>query len=88
MAEAQAKQVRQFVQKLEREDRYIVLLYYADGLTPVEIARVLDLPSNRVRNRLQDLRSQLNLITQPSSKTGKKAIDTTGMGGTQPVAYA
>jgi len=83
MAESQANRVRQFVQGLERDDRYIVLLYYADGLTPMEISRVLDLPSTRVRNRLSALRSQLVGMTQ--ARPAPLAND--GIGGT-PAAYA
>ena len=64
MADSQARQIRNYVQALDRDDRYIVLLYYADGLTPMEISRVLDLPSTRVRTRLEELRSQLAGLTQ------------------------
>lgn len=59
MAHAQALRVRRFVERLDRDDRYIVMLYYADGLTHVEIARLLNLPSMRVRERLESLRSGL-----------------------------
>jgi len=64
MADSQARQVRDYVQALDRDDRYIVLLYYADGLTPMEIGRVLDLPSTRVRARLEELRFQIAGLTQ------------------------
>lgn len=69
MADSQARQVRDYVQALERDDRYIVLLYYADGLTPMEISRVLDLPSTRVRSRLEELRSQLAGLTRNTPRT-------------------
>ena len=79
MADSKAKQVRNFVQALGRDDRYIVMLYYADGLTPMEISRVLDLPSGRVRTRLAELRSQLSSLTRtvtaPAATIGP---DTTG----------
>ena len=68
MAESPARQVRNYVQGLERNDRYIVLLYYADGLTPMEISRVLDLPSTRVRARLEELRSHLAGLTQSPAR--------------------
>ena len=84
MADSQARRVRQFVEALDRDDRYIVLLYYADGLTPMEISRVLDLPSTRVRNRLSELRSQLSGIAQPRNQTA--SIDS-GLGD-KPAAYA
>lgn len=86
MADAKAKQVRQFVQGLEREDRYIVLLYYADGLTPVEIARVLDLPSSRVRNRLYELRSALGGVIKRPKPAPQLGIDP--LGGPKPAAFA
>ena len=65
MAESQASLIRRFVQALDRDDRYIVMLYYADGLTAMEISRVLDLPSTRVRSRLQELRLQMTSVIQP-----------------------
>lgn len=84
MADSQARRVRQFVEALDRDDRYIVLLYYADGLTPMEISRVLDLPSTRVRTRLSELRSQLSGIASPRPQA--PAID--GGLGDKPAAYA
>ena len=73
MADTQAKQVRDYVQALERDDRYIVLLYYADGLTPMEISRILDLPSTRVRTRLEELRSHLAGLTRSTPRTQAQA---------------
>ena len=85
MAESQAVQVRQFVQALGRDDRYIVLLYYADGLTPMEISRVLDLPSTQVRSRLLELRSQLAGLARPRANTAAFGHDSFG---DTPAAYA
>lgn len=73
MADSQARRVRDYVQALDRDDRYIVLLYYADGLTPMEISRVLDLPSSRVRTRLDELRSHLAGLTQSTPRTKTQA---------------
>ena len=73
MADSQARRVRDYVQALERDDRYIVLLYYADGLTPMEISRVLDLPSSRVRTRLDELRSHLAGLTRSTPRTKTQA---------------
>ena len=87
MADSRAVQVRQFVQALDREDRYIVMLYYADGLTPMEISRVLDLPSLRVRNRLQELRSQLSGLARPTSAASSQGFGHDGLGD-KPAAYA
>ncbi|MEM6258881.1 MAG: sigma factor-like helix-turn-helix DNA-binding protein [Planctomycetota bacterium] len=69
MADSKATQVRSYVKGLERDDRYIVLLYYADGLTPMEISRVLDLPTTKVRNRLDELRNHLAGIAKPKGQT-------------------
>ena len=85
MADSPAVQVRQFVEALDREDRYIVMLYYADGLTPVEISRVLDLPSTRVRTRLQALCSELSGLAKPARASAGFATD--GLGDA-PAAYA
>lgn len=85
MADSQAARVRQYVQGLDREDRYIVLLYYADGLTPMEISRVLDLPSTTVRARLLELRVALNGITQPRRAAAAFGADSLG---DAPAAYA
>jgi len=83
MPDSQAKQVRKFVETLERNDRYIVLLYYADGLTPMEISRVLDLPSTRVRQRLDQLRAQLaGLTRRPAAAPAHTAQPTIGPGET------
>lgn len=68
MADSQARRVRNYVQTLSRDDRYIVMLYYADGLTPMEISRVLDLPSATVRTRLNELRAHLASLTTPISR--------------------
>ena len=69
MADSEARRVHDYVRALERDDRYIVLLYYADGLTPMEISRVLDLPSSRVRTRLEELRSQLAGLAKTRART-------------------
>lgn len=84
MADSQARQVRQFVEDLDRNDRYIVMLYYADGLTPMEISRVLDLPSTSVRTRLQELMSQLTSMTR---RRPAKAKEHDGHSGAR-AAYA
>ena len=68
MADSQARRVRNYVQALDRDDRYIVMLYYADGLTPMEISRVLDLPSSAVRTRLDELRTHLAGLATPKTR--------------------
>lgn len=73
MADSQAKRVRNYVQGLGRDDRYIVMLYYADGLTPMEISRVLDLPSTAVQTRLDQLRTHLAGLTTPQVRAASTA---------------
>ena len=52
-----AAQMSRFFDGLNRTERYVLLLFYADGLTPKEIGLVLDLGEARVRAMLQSLRS-------------------------------
>lgn len=85
MADSQAKRVRNYVQNLGRDDRYIVMLYYADGLTPMEISRVLDLPSNSVQARLEELRTHLAGLTTPKARA---TPTTTPPAGPTVTAYA
>ena len=78
MDDAQARQVHDYVQALGREDRYIVMLYYADGLTPMEISRVLDLPSNAVPAApVQFTPDELNSLTQTKAKPQTQTTATT-----------
>ena len=44
---------------LEKTDRYIVLMYYADELHAEEIGMVLDLPRYRVQNVLDAFRVEV-----------------------------
>lgn len=78
MADSNARQVRDYVQTLGHDDRYIVMLYYADGLTPMEISRVLDLPSTRVRTRLEELRTTLTGLAQAKAQATTKTVTPAG----------
>jgi len=51
--------VKQLIRDLDRTDRYIVLLHYADGLTINEVALVLDRPVREVEATLNRLRGKL-----------------------------
>lgn len=73
MSGVKAKQVRNYVQALNLEDRYIVMLYYADGLTPMEISRVLNMQSSAVRSRLKELQIELACLTQPKTHAASAA---------------
>lgn len=74
MPDAKAKRVHDFVETLGQIDRYIVMLYYADGLTTMEISRVLDLPTSRVTTRLEELRTQLTGLAQKRSVSKATAV--------------
>lgn len=78
MADSQARQVRRYVETLSRDDRYIVMLYYADGLTPIEISRVLDLPSTQVRTRLDELKTKLALLADATPMGTAQELPSTG----------
>ena len=47
-----------FVTVLPQIDRYILLMFYADDLTPGEISLVLDLPQHKVEKCLAVLRDE------------------------------
>lgn len=51
-------QSNDFLAALDRTDRYVLALFYADELTVSEIGMVLDLPEQRVTGILERLRDQ------------------------------
>jgi len=51
--------VKRLLSSLDRDDRYVVMLHYADGLTMREIAAVLDLPVRAVESVLARMRGKL-----------------------------
>jgi DNA-directed RNA polymerase specialized sigma24 family protein len=53
-----AGQMRAFMDTLNRTERLILLLFYADQLSQTEIAMVLDLPEGRVSSMLGTLQRQ------------------------------
>lgn len=71
MADSQARRVRDYVKNLGQNDRYIVMLYYADGLTPTEISRILNLPNKTIQTRLNELRTHLASLTAPQTRPRK-----------------
>ena len=52
-----AEQMSRFFEGLTRTERYVLLLFYADGLTPKEVGLVLEMPEAKVRSMLESLRS-------------------------------
>jgi DNA-directed RNA polymerase specialized sigma24 family protein len=78
MPSPDAARVRCFVQNLNQTDRYLVLLHFADELSEMEIAAVLQLEPHTVRRRLGELRQQLAGITaRPAASPRGEAISTT-----------
>ncbi len=60
MSGTEAMRVRECLGGLERIDRYVVLMYFADELTPAEIGLVLDIPSSRVTRTLENFRDKVS----------------------------
>lgn len=53
MSSKDANEVKQCLSTLDRIERYVVLMFFADDLTPAEIGLVLDVSLSRV-NRIID----------------------------------
>ena len=53
-----AAQMSRFFNGLNRTERYVLLLFYADGLTTTEIGLVLDLAEPKVCTMLESLRGE------------------------------
>ena len=53
-----AGRMRAFMNTLDRTERLILLLFYADQLSHTEISLVLDLPESRVSTMLGSLKRQ------------------------------
>jgi RNA polymerase sigma factor (sigma-70 family) len=47
------------LQTLDKTERYVLMLYYGEELTPREIGLVLDLPVNRVERTLEEVRERV-----------------------------
>ncbi|MEM1446043.1 MAG: sigma factor-like helix-turn-helix DNA-binding protein [Planctomycetota bacterium] len=61
-----AERVRGLVETLPRADRLIVLLYFADELSPQEIAAVLELSEGHVARVIETFRQHAALrMTKP-----------------------
>lgn len=53
-----ATALRSFVQDLDRFDRLVLLMHFVDGLSPAEIAAVLDWSDLKVAKALSRLRDE------------------------------
>ncbi|MEM6553740.1 MAG: hypothetical protein AAF750_16600 [Planctomycetota bacterium] len=65
-----ANRLQDFVRGLEQTDRYIVMMFYADGLTPIEIGMVLEMPTMDVAMRLDGLRAKLGRVLEANAPRG------------------
>ncbi len=71
MASKDAQRIRNYVRSLDRNDRYILMLYYADGLTTLEIGTLLGLSASNVHGRLDYFRGELgNILQHPETPRG------------------
>ncbi|MEM1210868.1 MAG: hypothetical protein AAGI68_01085 [Planctomycetota bacterium] len=66
---AAADRLHHFVRGLEQTDRYIAMMYYADGLTPIEIGLVLEQPTTEIAMRLDRLRGQMKRVLEANAPT-------------------
>jgi len=57
MSSTEATRVKQCLGALERIERYVVLMFFADELTPAEIGVVLNVSLNKVTDILERFRA-------------------------------
>ena len=64
MPSDQAGFAQQFAQTLNRTERFVLMLHYAEELTIDEISQVLDVPEHRVEAILESLRERTRAALQ------------------------
>ena len=52
------RNVKPMVEQLDRVQRHVLMLYYAEELTPAEIGLVLEIPESTVITTLQELQAR------------------------------
>ena len=60
MTGTDAERVKRCLGQLDRNERYAVLMFFADDLTPAEIGLVLDLPLRQINQTLERFRDMMN----------------------------
>ena len=65
MSSKEATRVKQCLGALERIERYVVLMFFADDLTPAEIGVVLDVSLKRVTDILDRFREAVAKVLTP-----------------------
>lgn len=61
-----ATDLHRFVNTLDRNDRYVLMLHYAEQLTITEISQVLDTPEHLVAATLGNLQQQVRRMVNPA----------------------
>lgn len=62
MAGKEAARLTAFVRNLERTDRLILMLHYAERLNAAEVGQVLDMPVDEVHTRIDALRDRASTV--------------------------
>ena len=76
MTSKEAGRIRAFMSTLNRTERLILLLFYADQLSQTEIGLVLDMPENRVSTMLGSLRQQASAaLKHEASFSGRTRVN-------------
>ena len=60
-----ATDLHRFVNALDRNDRFVLMLHYAEQLTITEISQVLDMPEHHVAATLDNLQQQVRRMVNP-----------------------
>ena len=58
MPRTDIRNVKPMVEQLDRVQRHVLMLYYAEELTPAEIGLVLEIPESTVITTLQELQAR------------------------------
>lgn len=60
-----ATDLHRFVNTLDRNERFVLMLHYAEQLTITEISQVLDTPEHHVAATLDNLQQQVRRLVHP-----------------------
>lgn len=64
---------KEFGRALSQTERYVLMLFYADGLTPAEIELVLDLPEHQVLATLDRMRGLARALLDRRNPTAARS---------------
>lgn len=74
MSSREAAHLNRFVHSLERVDRLVLMLHYAESLTPKEIGLILELTEKQVCTKLTGLQRRARLFLQANLLSRIKAV--------------